>query len=218
MDRIPSCSRAGRILLAGWPAGAVGIGLIGCGSAWVAILVYHFGIAAGIILCGREGRTRLRWSGPSAWDWAGLPFGFGTFLAVRTCLPTLLAEESPALWSGFPERLAEVGLTGAWLWLFVIYFVTVHPIAEEMAWRGVLGNASPRLRWEDGAFAAYHLLVLGHLFPGAWALWFASLGVLVAAAWFWRQLVRATGGLRTVIFHHASADAGILTAILWGAT
>jgi hypothetical protein len=72
------------------------------------------------------------------------------------------------------------------------------------------------LRWEDGAFALYHIPVLHCLFPGEWPLLVGSGLALTAAAWFWRQRARIDGSLRSVALQHVFADAGILGAVLVG--
>lgn len=130
-------------------------------------------------------------------------------------LPFLVGQESSIFREEMPSRLAAVGLEGIAPPLFALYFVTVQPLLEEVGWRGILQRPETGARWEDAAFALYHLLVLHHLFPGAWILMVLSFVVLTSAAWFWRQLAAKTGGLQSVILQHAAADAGISAVVIW---
>jgi membrane protease YdiL (CAAX protease family) len=208
----------GKVLFALWPVIAVSVGLIGMGSAWGAIALYHCGIVAALLGKPDAGRPDSRHGLHRGWALSAIPVGVTAFVSVRMLLPTLAGEAADVFWKEMPARLAAVGLEGAALPLFALYFITVQPLLEEVGWRGVLQRPEKGLRWEDAAFATYHLLVIYYLFPGAWILMGLSFVVLTTAAWFWRQLAAKTGGLQSVILQHAAADAGIIGAVIWSGT
>lgn len=205
----------GKILLAIWPVIAVSVGLIGFGSAWGAILLYHVGIVAALPRKEHRVGPDSRHGFHRGWALSAIAVGLAAFVSVRMLLPFLAGQESEVFWNEMPSRLAAVGLEGIALPLFVLYFITVQPLLEEVGWRGILQRPETGVRWEDAAFASYHLLVLHHLFPGAWILMALGFVVLTSAAWFWRQLAAKTGGLQSVILQHAAADAGIIAAVIW---
>lgn len=215
-------SPAARVLLALWPVAAVAVGMILLESAWTAILLYHLGLAFALYRSGwrapAASRGELRRGRAKATEIGlAIALGIAAFVSVRLILPLLAGEEAGALWDEIGQRIAHYGLQGASLAAFAVYFVTLHPLLEEAAWRGrPLGREERSLRWEDGAFALYHLPVLHCLFPGAWPLLAASAVALAGAAWFWRQRARSDRGLRNVVLQHACADAGILAAVLTG--
>ena len=110
-------------------------------------------------------------------------------------------------------ELADLGLCNtAWL-LFMVYYVTINPLLEELFWRGYLGSDSTFLTWNDIWFAGYHILVLVRFVTVTWIV--ASFLVLVGAAWFWRQLARKYNGLMVPIASHAAADLSIIAAVFF---
>jgi hypothetical protein len=60
----------------------------------------------------------------------------------------------------------------------------------------------------DVAFAGYHVLVLCMFIKLPWAL--VSFGVLLFAAWSWRQLAARYSGLGVAIASHAVADLSVI--------
>jgi membrane protease YdiL (CAAX protease family) len=185
-------------------------------SAWIAIIAYHVGTVAGLI--ARPAALQKLRSGFHPWlAGVAIPLGIGTFWIVRWLLPWVIGIDADQLWMGMPGRLAAMGLSGGLLTVFAVYFVTVHPVLEDLAWRGVLGDeATLKKRCaHDLCFAIYHVPVLLYMFPGAWLLAGISFVVLVGASVLWRQIANRTGGIQSVILHHAAADAGILAAVLW---
>jgi hypothetical protein len=112
-----------------------------------------------------------------------------------------------------PGQIAAFGLArGIWP-VFMLYFTLVNPLIEEYFWRGYLGSSTRRLDPSDFLYAGFHGLILtGKMQPGA-VLY--SLGVLVLAGWFWRQLARIDGGLLAPVLGHMAADFTILMAVFW---
>jgi len=194
-------------LLAPWiPYIAVLIGMYLFQSAWLAILLYHAGIA-GLHLCRKPaGLWRRLVSGP------GLP------LLVPGLIVCALA--APAVWflwpwlavsdSVLPAWLAYYGLTG-WAWLlFIPYFSIIHPVLEELHWRELDPHRTGICR-QDLLFAGYHVLVLSQLVktPGLCLVFV----VLTGSSVFWRWSAKRFGGYALPVFTHAMADAGVMAGV-----
>jgi membrane protease YdiL (CAAX protease family) len=109
-----------------------------------------------------------------------------------------------------PEWLAHYGLTGWSWWLFIPYFSLIHPILEEIHWRGLAPDGPAWLCWQDLLFAGYHVLVLLQLIHWPWL--FMVFGVLTGSSVFWRWAVRRFGGYGLSILTHAAADTGVVIA------
>jgi hypothetical protein len=196
-----------------WPLLAVWVGLIGCHSAWAAILLYHAGVVVGLMI-RPAALQKLRTGFDLRWAGSAIPLGIVAFFAVRLMLPSLLGLEPEELWRGMPSRLSTMGLSGISLAAFAVYLVTIHPVIEDLAWCGLLadGTTSRGFRFHGFWFAIYHLPVLLFIFPGAWLLAGISFVVLLSASMLWRHIAGRTGGLQSVILQHAAADAGIMAA------
>jgi hypothetical protein len=112
-----------------------------------------------------------------------------------------------------PAQIAAFGLTrGIWP-VFILYFTLVNPPIEEYFWRGYLGSPTRRLYPSDLLYAGFHgLILMGKMQPGAVCY---SLGVLVLAGWFWRQLGRVNEGLLAPVLGHMAADFTILMVVFW---
>jgi hypothetical protein len=207
-----------RALLPMWPTVAVGIGLYILRNAWVSILLYHAGtLLAAWVTPGSWGKLRKGFD--PWWAASAILVGLITFGAIRLLLPSLTGVEAQDLWGGFRERLASLGLAGGGLIVFVAYFVTVHPVLEDLAWRGVLEFQEEGLAYlpkrNDLWFALYHVPVLLCIFPDGWGLATLSFFVLVISSMSWREIAKRTGGLQSIVMQHAAADAAILAAVLW---
>jgi membrane protease YdiL (CAAX protease family) len=106
------------------------------------------------------------------------------------------------------ETLTSFHLSGFSWWVFAAYYVTVHPVLEEIYWRGYLPGAHRSPAMVDVAFAGYHVLVLCLFVKLPWVL--VSFGVLLFAAWSWRRLAARYSGLGVAIAGHAAADLSIV--------
>ena len=111
------------------------------------------------------------------------------------------------------QTLARFGLSGLSWWFFVVYYVTIHPVLEELYWRGYLFRELPHRTVQDAAFAGYHVLVLLIFLKLPWVL--VSFGLLWFSAWCWRRLTERYDGLGVVIASHAVADLSILLAVAY---
>ncbi|MBN2162899.1 MAG: hypothetical protein JXR25_08850 [Pontiellaceae bacterium] len=189
------------------PYAAVLIGMGWFKSAWAAIGLYHLGIAGFLIYRKPPDLIRRLCS--------GFPPGI---LIPGIIVCALSAPVVYYLWpwlavSGqiLPEWLAHFGLTGrAWL-LLIPYFSLVHPVLEEVHWRGIAPAPFRLICWQDLLFAGYHLLVLYRLIAAPWLI--VVFGVLVSSSVFWRWTATRFGGYGTAILTHATADAGVILAV-----
>ena len=110
-----------------------------------------------------------------------------------------------------PGQMEMFGLTRASWPLFISYFVLVNPLIEEYFWRGYLGSPTRRLVPSDFFYAGFHGLILMNKVQTGTVLY--SLGILVLAGWFWRQLARVDEGLLAPVLGHMAADFTILMAV-----
>ncbi|MFC1572202.1 type II CAAX prenyl endopeptidase Rce1 family protein [Candidatus Eisenbacteria bacterium] len=188
------------------PYVAILAGLHWLGSAWVTILLYHAGLLL-YMLCTRtnhRGRRLLAgWNTRAGAAVSVLCAGSGPLLVL---LWPAIARENSRLASS----LISLGLDGASWWLFVVYYVGVHPIIEEVFWRGVQSSGRRGISIADIAFAGYHALVLPFFVRGLWVLVVSV--ILMLVAWFWRRLATRYDGLAIPIASHAIAGLSTMAA------
>ena len=189
------------------PYAAVLLGLYVLRNAWAAILLYHAGMLVLLRLGGQGGllrAVRQGWSAPAAVV-TGIVCASGSFLLAL--LWGTISREQVDL----AETLTSLHLSGLSWWVFAAYYVTVHPVLEEIFWRGYLTRAHRSPVVSDVAFAGYHVLVLCLFIRLPWVL--VSFGVLWFASWGWRQLTARYSGLGVAIASHAAADLSVIAAI-----
>jgi len=183
------------------PYGAIGFGLHILHSAWAAVILYHVAAAG---LAGRAQWNGLR----GGWRWRWIL----ALSAVCALAGVLVQALWP--WAGGGRDLSAVlsgwGLQGTSWVLFAAYLSVVHPIVEEVVWRGVGEQRARWLSWRDVAFAGYHALVLPSLLGPLWVI-VALAGLTVAAA-LWRIAAVRTGGLGAAVVSHGVADFAIVIA------
>ena len=191
------------------PAVAVLAGLELFQSAWTAILLYHAVIAAYLILT-RNKRPRpgllSGWTSPSG----------PALILLGACTMPLLVVLWPHIGKtpeSLESALASFGLRGPGWHLFAAYFVTVHPVLEELFWREAVVSREKGLDISDLAFSAYHVIVLAHFMRVPWVI--ASFAVLVFISWLWRRARRLYGGLAVPVISHVAAGAGIMAAVYY---
>ncbi len=106
--------------------------------------------------------------------------------------------------------LSAHGLSGLSWMIFLPYFALVHPVLEELHWRGFTGGISQRIHWVDLAFAGYHVLVLYPLVQPAWlTLLFVILAASSAIWRHWSSMYRSVG---LAVMTHTLADASVILA------
>jgi hypothetical protein len=191
----------------GWPYLAVLLGLYVFKQGWAAVLFYHAGIVAAIWAGGRPGVIRAigrGWSAPAA-VMTGIVFSWGGLLVAL--LWDMISLDGLHLGT----RLAGLGLSGNSWWAFMVYYVTIHPVLEELFWRHLLTGTGGHPAFIDATFAGYHVLVLVLFIKIPWVL--LSFGVLWFASWAWRRLAEKYSGLGVTIASHALADLSIITGV-----
>lgn len=189
------------------PYAAVLLGLYVLRNAWATILLYHAGMLALLRLGGQGGLLRAArqgWSAPAAVV-AGIVCAAGSFLLAP--LWGTISREQVDL----AEALTSLHLSGFSWWVFAAYYVTVHPVLEEIFWRGYLTRAHRSPVVSDVAFAGYHVLVLCLFIKLPWVL--VSFGVLWFASWSWRRLTARYSGLGVAIASHAAADLSVIAVV-----
>ena len=189
------------------PYAAVLLGLHVLRNAWATIFLYHVGMVTLLRLGGQEGllRTvRRGWSAPPA-------VVIGIASATGGLLLLLLWGTISREHVDLAETLTSLHLSGLYWWVFLAYYVTVHPVLEELFWRGYLPGAHRSPVVPDVAFAGYHVLVLCIFIKLPWVL--VSFGVLWFASWSWRQLVARYSGLGVAIASHAAADLSVMAVV-----
>jgi hypothetical protein len=197
--------RPGNIVLL-LPCVAVLVGLDYLRSAWAAILLYHAVIVIYLLFTRRDRPRAELFHG---WNNAT---GAGITLVCACCWPLLVL-----LWpvisdvgGGLSSALDSFGLHGTSWWVFATYFVSLHPVLEEIFWRDALGSRNSRIDIVDIAFAAYHVLVLVHFLKFPWAIIvFISLTLI---SWLWRRIAERYHGLAIPIISHITAGLGIMIA------
>jgi len=188
------------------PYVAVLIGLYALKNAWIAIGLYHCGMAGFIIAADRNNLLQKARTG-----WNPIVAILGTAMSAMV-VPIIYFSWGYVHLPGEPlaAKLATLGLPGtAWI-LFAIYFSTVQPFLEELYWRGYLGASQKVLSWTDFAFAGYHILVLAWFIKLPWLL--IAFLVLTITAYIWRYMASKLEGLALPLLSHAIADVGIVTA------
>jgi hypothetical protein len=204
MRGAPDAEHVLRYLALALPYAAVFFGLYVLRSAWATILLYHAGMVTLLRFGGQESllrSARQGWSAPAA---AVTGIVFGTCGLLLALLWGTISREHMNL----GETLASFRLSGLSWWVFAVYYVTVHPVLEEIYWRGYLPGVHRSSVAVDAAFAGYHVLVLCIFVKLPWVL--VSFGVLWFAAWSWRQLTARFSGLGVAIASHAAADLSIV--------
>jgi membrane protease YdiL (CAAX protease family) len=188
------------------PYVAIFVGVHVVQNAWVAILLYHATMAAILMAdtpAGLVRAVRSGWNARAAV--AGVAACAGSGILIYLLWPYIRLEGAT-----MQETLSRLGLEGtSWL-VFGVYFVTVHPLSEELGWRCYRVPAAKRPHWTDAAFAGYHILVLVLFVKPPWVL--VAFAVLALSSWGWRWLVRRQGGLGVVLVSHAAADLSVFLA------
>ena len=185
---------------------AVGTGLLWIHNAFLALLSFHAAIVLSLLVARSPIPIKVLFQSKNI-RWV--------VLNILLCASSGISLYF--LWSYFgviddlPGQVAALGLTPSTWPIFITYFILVNPLIEEYFWRGYLGSPTRGVYPSDFLYAGFHGLVLmNKVQPG---LILYSLGVLVLAGWFWRQLARADGGLLAPVLGHMAADFTILMAV-----
>ena len=189
------------------PYVAVLVGLYVFKNAWVAVGVYHFGIAVFLLAGGRKGLLKKVCVG-----WDPLMAAAGVVISVMIFPITFFLWGYMQLGDvPLKSALANFGLHGASWFFFMIYFSTVQPFLEELYWRGYLECGHKHFSWTDMAFAGYHILVLVWFVKVPWLV--TAFVILTIAAYLWRYIVSRAGGLAVPLVSHIAADVSIIAVV-----
>ena len=96
---------------------------------------------------------------------------------------------------------------------FLLWLSLVHPVLEELCWRGLLLTRERHPSGRDAAFAAYHVPVMA-TYAGVPIAAIAFV-VLLGVAWLWRTVAIRAGGLAAPVAGHLAASISVSLAIWW---
>jgi membrane protease YdiL (CAAX protease family) len=183
------------------PYAGVFIGLNLIGNGWAAILLYHAGIVATLII--RKARFRFSLLYPKRVPVTLLscvPFACtGLFIWLLWPYAVIHGVHLPAILKGF-------GLEGGALMAFLIYYVTFNPVLEELFWRGIEDDSKARYT-NDLFYAGYHAIILYHVVQPGYVI--GAVVVLTLAGIFWRYMTMRHQNHFFAIVTHAVADLSI---------
>ena len=186
----------------------IGVGLLVLHNVWIAIIAYHIGMVA-IILVSREHiplRKLLQTNN----------YIIPLFTAVLGASGGVLLYLLWPLLSIPPDinvYLQNIGLTQRAWPLFLVYFALVNPWIEEYYWRGYLGSDRKFIILNDILFSGYHVMVMAGKVETIWLL--VVFAALMMGAWFWRQSNRVSHGLLSSLASHMAADITVIFTIFW---
>jgi len=207
MFAVPRSTRPADVAAVALPYAAVAVGLYGLSNAWAAILIYDLGMVLAAAWSGAGDMTRLVRAG---WD-GRVAITLSVVCMLGGVVIYLLWDWVALAGAPLDERLAAYGLSGWKLYALLVWLAFIHPVVEEIHWRGrlLVGDATPAAR--DALFAAYHVLVLRLFIKPFWVVF--AFVVLLLTAWVWRRLAIHKGGLAVPVFSHTVADISVAIAV-----
>jgi membrane protease YdiL (CAAX protease family) len=187
---------------------AVGIGLLLCHNAWLAMLGYHAGALLWIYLSGAGfSFRRVFTSHHYKIVLLALALGLAGGMLFYALWPVLGVSVD------IDRYARSIGLNETAWPIFLAYFIIVNPVIEEYYWRGCLGSERRRPVLNDFWFAGYHVLVLAGKMAPVWLL--VIFLTLAGAAWAWRQMNRLGGGLLPSLACHVAGDIIVIGTIYY---
>ncbi|MDI6840616.1 MAG: hypothetical protein QMD71_07205 [bacterium] len=180
------------------------VGLYILKNAWSSILLYHFGAVLFLVI---DGKKELMKDLCSGWN----PVAAVVLAALCIIGSLFILWLWPRISLGHISlkiALTAFGLYGRLWLLFMIYFATLHPVLEELYWRGYLTSKNKYFISSDAWFGGYHVLVLILFIKLPWVI--ISFMVLSIMAWAWRRVAYKFNGLIVPLLSHVVADASII--------
>jgi membrane protease YdiL (CAAX protease family) len=113
--------------------------------------------------------------------------------------------------SALTKTLMEFGLGNIGWIIFVIYYILLNPLIEELFWRGLLDGKGIKFLLVDLLFAGYHTLVLIFFIKIEWA--FIAAIIIFIASVVWRKIDKSNNGIIISYLSHLAADISIIIAI-----
>ncbi len=142
--------------------------------------------------------------------------GFGLMLLGWQVLATFIVD-----WQGLPLHLSTIrcqrSLT---LWLFMIYFIVINPIAEEYFWRGIVYNTLKNLWGVSLAagltsvfFGGWHWVIIQHFFTPIWQVPLTLMIIFGGLVFTWVH-EKTNAMFEPILIHGLGADLPIMI-VLW---
>jgi hypothetical protein len=189
------------------PYGAVLFGMYFLNNAFAAILVYHAGIITAVIFY----RKQLDLKKIFHLSNIKLFFGLTAICLLSGTIVFLLWDLVKIETLNLQDTLTHFGFNSVNIWIFLIYFSTVHPVLEELFWRVIPKDEFTYFSVFDFIFAGYHILVLRFFLKPFWiAVCFLG---LVIISMIWRYIQKRLNDTATVVITHAVADLSIFSAV-----
>ena len=197
-----------RILPLAIPYITISVGLLVFHNAWLAILSYHIGMVAVILLSKTGISIKQACRGNKVWIiFITALVGAGSGILLYIIWPLLSVPDDINLY------IRSIGLNERTWPTFLAYFILVNPLIEEYYWRGYLASVAKGIVLNDLLFSGYHLIVLAGHMETIWL--FAVFFGLTIGAWFWRQMNRLNGGLLASTISHLTADMAVILTIYY---
>lgn len=190
------------------PYVTLGPGLFIFHNAWIAIISYHLGMIAVVLLSRERVPVKILLRSNN--------YMFPLIISLGGACGGILLYLLWPLLSIPPDinlQLQNIGLTREVWPFFLVYFILLNPGIEEYYWRGFLTSDSKYLIPNDLFFSGYHVMVLAGKVGFIWLI--AVFAILILAAWAWRQFNRASRGLLPSLASHLAADITIIFTIYW---
>lgn len=185
---------------------AVSLGLFVFHSGWGALLGFHIAIIVSLLIAKPNIPVSILVKSNN-FKWIVLSI----LLCGSSGITLYVLWDSFGFADNLSTQVESLGLN-ARTWIpFIAYFASANPFIEEYFWRGYLGSASKHPHISDFLYAGFHgLILIGKVQPVSILL---ALSALVAAGWFWRQVMRKDRGLLTPVVGHMAADFSILISV-----
>jgi membrane protease YdiL (CAAX protease family) len=185
---------------------AVGVGLFLFRTAWSSLLTFHIAILISLLIAKPNIPLSILFTG------RGIKWILVSILLCGSSGVTLyFFWDKFGIANDLAAHVEAMGLSASTWIPFITYFTLVNPVLEEYFWRGYLGSPTTNFYLSDFLYAGFHGLILLNKAQPSMIVY--SLVLLVLAGWFWRQIVRADGGLLAPVLGHMMADFTILMAV-----
>lgn len=178
-------------------------------NGWIAVLIFHGGMASALCVHRKHWHPENLWRGGSTKLFLFAVFSmvaFGFYVVFR------LDDRGPELAHFFGKRhLHGFGAT-----LLAIYFCIANPVLEEAFWRGLYVSGHRRPTLSDLAYGSFHYFIVFD--PRNPTEGVVCVLALVFMGWLWRQITYRTGGHRTAILWHGLGDVAVLLGpalVIW---
>ena len=204
------------------PYVAVFIGMYIFKNAWIAVGVYHLGMALILISSGEIVPNRINFPKQKNRAYKPKLISLVLLYLFYSLTGIVLYFNLPFFNHGasLTNKLQMFGLTQANWTLFAVYFCIVNSVLEELFWRGYhesniasLSNFKYTLPYisKDIFFAGYHVFVLAFFASPIWLL--PVFVICFLGSVLWHQIYEITGNIRINIITHFIADVSIVIGV-----